>query len=334
MKTILITGGAGYVGSVLVPRLLKEGCRVKVLDLYIYCEDVFKEYRGPQLEEIRGDIRDRSLLKKILPGCDAVIHLACISNDPSFELNPALSRSINYDAFEPLVRISKESGIQRFIYASSASVYGVSDAPEVTEDHALMPLTDYNKYKGMCEPILLEQQSPDFTTVVIRPSTVCGYSPRQRFDLTVNILTNHAVNTGCITVFGGKQQRPNIHIDDIVDLYIQLLKEPDERIAGNIFNAGYQNRAVSEIAEIVRSVVQQVVQGRESLEILTTHSDDIRSYHISSEKVRRKLGFVPRRTIEDAVRDLCLAFGACKYNNSMENPIYFNIKRMQELQLK
>ena len=333
--TILVTGGAGYVGSVLIPRLLAEGFRVKLLDLYIYGDHVLDAVRDhPDLEQIKGDIRDQALLRQVLPGCDAVIHLACISNDPSFELNPALSRSINYDAFGPLVEISKESGVRRFIYASTSSVYGVSEAPEVTEDHPLVPLTDYNKYKGLCEPILLEQQSPDFTTVVIRPATVCGYSPRQRFDLTVNILTNHAVNTRRITVFGGTQMRPNIHIEDMVDLYIQLLREPDERIAGKVFNAGYQNHTVAEIAEMVRSVVQQEVPGRESLEIVTTPTDDVRSYHISSEKIRRELGFVPKRTIEDAAHDLCQAFAAGKFPNSMTDSRYFNIRRMQEINLE
>lgn len=333
--SVLVTGGAGYVGSVLVPRLLAEAYHVKVLDLYIYGEDVLDVIKDhPHLEQIKGDIRDQSLLRDVLPRCDKVIHLACISNDPSFELNPALSRSINYDAFGPLVRISKESGVRRFIYASTSSVYGVSDAPEVTEDHPLVPVTDYNKYKGFCEPILLEQQSPDFATVVIRPATVCGYSPRQRFDLTVNILTNHAVNTGRVTVYGGTQKRPNIHIEDMVDLYVQLLKEPDERIVGKVFNAGYQNLTVAEIAEVVRSVVQQEMPGRESLEIATAPSDDIRSYHISSEKIRRELGFVPKRTIEDAVHDLCRAFTAGKLHDSMTDSRYFNIRRMQEINLE
>ena len=333
-NSLLVTGGAGYVGSVLIPRLLAEGYRVKVLDLYIYGDHVLDAVRDhPDLEQVKGDIRDQALLRQVLPGCDAVIHLACISNDPSFELNPALSRSINYDAFGPLVRISKESGVRRFSYASTSSVYGVSDAPEVTEDHPLVPLTDYNKYKGLCEPILLEQQSPDFTTVVIRPATVCGYSPRQRFDLTVNILTNHAVNTGRITVFGGTQMRPNIHIEDMVDLYVQLLKEPDERIAGKVFNAGYQNYTVAEIAEMVRAVVRQEVLGRESLEIVTTSTDDIRSYHVSSEKIRRELGFVPKRTVEDAVRDLCWAFAAGKLPNSMTDSRYFNVRRMKGINL-
>ncbi|MDE2010420.1 MAG: NAD-dependent epimerase/dehydratase, partial [Candidatus Omnitrophica bacterium] len=250
-KTVLVTGGAGYVGAVLVPMLLGKGYRVKVLDLYTYGEDIFDDIKDKSgLEEIKGDLCDQDLLRKSLKGCDAVIHLACISNDPSFELNPALSRKVNYDAFEPLVKISKDSGVKRFIYASTCSVYGISDAPEVTEDHPLLPITDYNKYKGLCEPILAKYQSPGFTTVTIRPATVCGYSPRQRFDLTVNILTNHAYNNNRIKVFGGKQERPNIHIGDITELYVRLLELPDAQIAGKIYNAGYQNRSVGDIALI------------------------------------------------------------------------------------
>ena len=262
-----------------------------------------------------------------------VIHLACISNDPSFALNPALSRSINYEAFGPLVRLSKQHGVKRFIYASTCSVYGVSQATEVTEDHPLVPITDYNKYKGLCEPILLEQQSPSFTTVVIRPATVCGYSPRQRLDLTVNILTNHAVHNGRITVFGGTQMRPNIHIDDITDLYVQLLEFPDEQIAGKIYNSGYENRTIAELAETVRTVVEQEVPERRSIEITTTQSDDHRSYHISSERIKRELGFVPKRRIEEAVRDLIVAFRDGKLPNPMTDIRYYNIKTMQTLRL-
>ncbi|MDE2028864.1 MAG: NAD-dependent epimerase/dehydratase, partial [Candidatus Omnitrophica bacterium] len=307
-KTVLVTGGAGYVGAVLVPMLLGKGYRVKVLDLYTYGEDVFDDIKDKSgLEEIKGDLCDEDLLRKSLKGCDAVIHLACISNDPSFELNPDLSRKVNYDAFEPLVSISKDSGVKRFIYASTCSVYGISDAPEVTEDHPLLPITDYNKYKGLCEPILAKYQSSGFTTVTIRPATVCGYSPRQRFDLTVNILTNHAYNNNRIKVFGGKQERPNIHIGDITELYVRLLQLPDAQIAGKIYNAGYQNRSVGDIALIVQKIVAQEFPQRPQPTIETLPSDDIRSYRISSEKIKRELGFVPRFTIEDAVKDLLAA---------------------------
>ena len=335
IRQVLVTGGAGYVGAVLVPALLHKGYRVRVLDLYLFGEHVLDSVKGhPGLEEIKGDIRDQALLERVLPGCDGVIHLACISNDPSFELDPALSRSINYDAFGPLVRISKASGVRRFVYASTSSVYGVSDSENVTEDHPLVPLTDYNKYKGLCEPILLEQQSADFTTVVIRPATVCGYSPRQRLDLTVNILTNHAVNLGQITVFGGTQMRPNIHIGDVVDLYTYLLEVPDHLVAGKVFNAGYQNHTVSELAEMVRDVVQRKPGWNDPLDIVTTDSDDRRSYRISSEKIRRELGFSPKRTIENAASELVDAFQAGRLPNPMKDIRYYNIKTMQHLRLR
>jgi len=329
IKTILVTGGAGYVGSVLTPLLLKEGYDVRVLDLFIYGEHVLDEVKGnPKLQIIKGDIRDVDLLKKSLAGVDAVIHLACISNDPSFELNPDLARTINYDAFIPLVEISKASGVKRFIYASSSSVYGIKDEPNVTEDLPLEPLTDYSKYKAMCEEELEKHRSPEFTTLTIRPATVCGYSPRLRLDLSVNILTNHAINKGKITVFGGRQLRPNFHVRDCAELYIKCLELPAEKIDGKIFNAGYQNLSINRIAELVREVVGSDVS------IEATSTDDNRSYHISSEKIKREIGFEPRYTIEDAVAELKEAFATGKIKDPMTNTLYYNIKRMQEIQLK
>ena len=329
LKRVLVTGGAGYVGAVLVPKLLERGYLVRVLDLYLYGDDVLRAAAGnPSLEQIKSDIRDRPLLERVMPGCDAVVHLACISNDPSFELNPELGKSINYDAFFDLVAVAKDSGVKRFIYASSSSVYGVKSEDNVTEVLPLEPLTDYSKYKALCEEVLLKVQSAGFTTVVVRPATVCGYSPRLRLDLTVNILTNYAVNNGRITVFGGNQKRPNIQIDDMAAVYLRLLEAPDHQVAGKIFNAGYQNYTVLELAEMIRSVV-----GR-STEIVTTPSDDNRSYHISSEKIRRDLGFEPAHTIEDAVHGLLDGFRAGKIPNPMTDSRYYNIKTMQALQLK
>lgn len=330
IKRVLVTGGAGYAGCILVPKLLSKGYSVKVLDLYIYGEDVLREVENnPNLEQVKGDIRDKKLLEKVITGVDAVIHLACISNDPSYELNPALGKSINYDAFLDLVDVSKRSGVRRFIYASSSSVYGIKEEENVTEDLSLNPLTDYSKYKALGEEVLLKEQTSDFIPVIIRLATICGYSPRMRLDLTVNILTNLAVNRGKITVFGGDQKRPNIHIEDITDLYLNLLEYPQDLIKGKIFNAGYENHKVSELAEIVRNIV-----GKDRVEIVTTKTDDLRSYHISSEKIKKELGYEPTHTIEDAVKDLCKAFKEGKIPNSMEDIRYYNIKTMQAIDLK
>lgn len=328
MKQVLITGGAGYVGAVLVPKLLQAGYSVKVLDLYLYGKDVLAAVKNhPYLEEIQGDIRDRPLLEKVMPGCEAVIHLACISNDPSFELDPDLGRSINYDAFLNLVDVSKDAGVKRFIYASSSSVYGIKETENVTEDLPLMPLTDYSRYKALCEEVLLSKREPGFVTLVLRPATVCGYSPRQRLDLVVNILTTHAVNNGKITVFGGQQKRPNIHIEDMTDLYLKSLQWPDAAIDGKIFNAGYENHTLMEIAKMTRQVVG------ESVEIVTTPTNDLRSYHISSEKIRQELGFVPAHTIKEAIEDLAAAFKANQIPDALTDIRYYNVKVMKHLNL-
>ena len=325
---VLVTGGAGYVGSKLVPALLADGWAVNVLDLYLY-GDVFAAL--PQragLTEFKGDLRDLAMVERAVGGCNAVIHLACISNDPSFELDPELGKSINYDCFRPLVRAAKAAGVQRFIYASSSSVYGVQDVPEVHEALPLLPLTDYSKYKALCEEVLLEERQPGFATLILRPATVCGYAPRLRLDLTVNILTNHAVNRGTIRVFGGAQKRPNIHIDDMVDLYRMVLELPEDKIDGKIFNAGYENHTVMDIAQIVSTTV-----GGQT-EIRVEPTDDHRSYHISSDLIRKELGFVAKWTIRDAVSGLVDAFAAGKVPNSMEDPRYYNIRTMQTVALK
>jgi nucleoside-diphosphate-sugar epimerase len=328
-KRVLVTGGAGYVGAVLVPKLLNKGYHVNVIDLYIYGEDVLDSVKDhPHLIQVKGDIRNRELLKKELQGCDTVIHLACISNDPSYELDPALGKSINYDAFINLVDVSKKVGIKNFIYASSSSVYGIKEEAEVTEDLHLEPLTDYSRYKAKCEEILLKKATDDFIVTIIRPSTVCGYSPRIRLDLTVNILTNHAINKGGITVFGGEQMRPNIHIEDMTDLYVYLLDLPDEKIHKKIYNAGYENYKVKDIAEMVRKIIGKQIP------IKVTPTNDNRSYHISSKKIKEELGFVPKHTIEEAILDLKNAFEEGKIPNPMENIKYYNIKTMQAINLK
>ena len=326
MKKVLVTGGAGYVGCALVDELVDKGYQVSVIDLCIYGEKVFKNI--DKIKLFKGDIRDQNLLKKIIPGNDIVIHLACISNDPSFELNPDLGKSINLDAFEPLVKISKDNGIKRFIYASSSSVYGIKDEKNVHEEMELEPLTDYSKFKVNCEDICLKYNSKDFDVLIIRPATVCGYSIRQRFDLVVNILTNLAVNNKPITVFGGDQLRPNIHIKDMIRVYLAGLTKDSSLINGKIFNAGYDNQKVIELANIVKDNIN------EKIEIIQTSTNDNRSYHISSSKIKNELGFENKFNIADAVKDIKKAFELKLFKDSLNNELYFNVKMMKKIHLK
>ena len=252
MKIFLI-GGGGYVGSALVPKLINLGYEVTVYDLFIYGKEVLE--KNSNLTLIEGDIRDINLLSKSLKNHDSIIHLACISNDPSFELNPKLGKSINLDCFRPLVEVAVKENIKRFIYASSSSVYGIKKEKNVTETLTLEPLTDYSKFKVECEKILSEFTSDEFETVIIRPATVCGYAKRQRLDVVVNILTNLAFNKRKIKVFGGNQLRPNIHIQDMANIYIEVLKAEKKLVNGEIFNAGYDNFTVSDIALTVKEVI-------------------------------------------------------------------------------
>lgn len=331
IKNVLVTGGAGYVGHVLVPRLLADGYNVTVYDLLFFgC----RLPNHPALRVVKGDIRDTAKLAESLKGQDAVLHLACISNDASFELDENLSKTINYDCFEPMVVAARKAGVRRFVYCSTSSVYGVSDAPDVTEEHPLVPLTLYNKFKGMCEPLLWRHKADDFTCVTMRPATICGYSPRTRLDLSVNILTNHAVNKGVITVFGGKQMRPNLHIEDMVDAYRLMLTAPHEKIHGETFNVGFENHSIADLATMVKAVVERDAPDRGSIGIVTTPSDDNRSYHVNSDKIRRVLGYAPKRTIEDAMRDLVRGFLNHLLPDSFDNDWYYNVRTMKRIGAK
>jgi nucleoside-diphosphate-sugar epimerase len=324
---ICITGGAGYIGSLLVPKLLSDGHQVTVLDTF-WLGEAFLPKDNENLIIVKGDIRTKGICALAFKGCEAVIHLACISNDTACQLDEALSTSINYDAFEPLVKEAKNAGVKRFIYCSSSSVYGISHEPNVTEDMPLLPLTLYNKYKGLCEPLLFKHQSPDFVCTTIRPATVCGYAPRMRFDLTVNVMTMHAVMKKEITVFGGEQKRPNLHIDDMCDLYRLLLTAPKEKIGGEIFNAGRQNMKVLEIALLIQQVVKEEFDYVPSISI--TASTDNRSYHVNSDKIKRVLGFEPQKSVEDAIRDICWRFKQGLWKDSLTSKKYTNIPALLE----
>ena len=323
---IFVTGGAGYCGSLLVPKLLANGHEVTVFDIMYFGNSFFDPHKNLTLVE--GDIRNSALIEKSAAGHQIFISLACISNDASFELDEVLSTSVNMDAFEPMVVAAKKAGCKRFIYASSSSVYGVSDKQDVTEDRPLVPLTLYNKYKGMCEPLLKKHTDKNFVGVIFRPATVCGYAPRLRLDLSVNILTNHAINKNKITVFGGDQLRPNLHVQDYCNAVMLLIDAPTEKVADETFNIGYENMSIMRIAETVKEVVEKEFPDKAPIEIIRTESNDNRSYHINSDKINRVLGYKPSLSIADAVRDLCEAFKKEKVPDSFEDDIYFNVKRL------
>ncbi len=324
MKNLLITGGSGYVGSRLIFKLLNE-TNLKIInyDLSLFGDDHLP--KRPNFIYHQNDITDKVNFEKAIINnkIDIVLHLACISNDPTYELNSDLSKKINFDCFEDLVSISKKNKVKKFIYASTCSVYGISDSPNVREDHELKPITDYNKYKGLCEPILKSYIDNDFTGLIIRPATVCGYSEKMRFDLTVNILTNFAYNKGFIKVFGGNQSRPNLHIDDMCELYKILIMNDIKKFNGEIFNAGTENLKIIEVAKKVKSIIDKKYNF--STDIRIEHSEDIRSYMINSEKIKNKLGFKFKKSVDHAIQDLCEAFDTKKIVDSFSDK-WSNIK--------
>ena len=326
---VFIDGGAGYVGSALVPALLRDRHEVIVYDTFWFGDHLPKNVCLYRAED---DIRDVAGIKAALTTwgqVDAVIHLACLSNDPSSEIDKDLTRAINLDAFEPLVRAAREAGVRRFINCSTSSVYGISDAPNVTEDHPHVPLTLYNTYKSQCEEIFRQFYSPEFECITIRPSTVCGYAPRQRLDLAVNILTNQAVNRGKITVFGGAQMRPNLHIMDMVRCYRALLEAPADKVAGQTFNVGAGNLSIADLALVVRDTVRAC--GGRTVNIETKPVFDERSYAVNSDKIANMLGFRPGHSVGDAVADLYYAFTSGLLPEPMERAEYYNVRRMKEV---
>jgi len=327
-KNILITGGAGYVGTMLAHRLINEKKNVIVYDTFWYGEpEILFGKNLPKIRIVKADIRNPIEYEKAIKDndVDCVIHLACVSNDPSYELNPELGKSINYDCFENLVKIAKNNGVKRFIYASSSSVYGVKKEEQVTENLSLEPLTDYSKYKALCEEVLLKYIDKDFVGTVVRPATVCGYSERLRLDLSVNILTTHAYFKNKIMIFGGEQYRPNLNILDMIEFYVEALNYDSELINGEIFNVGYENLKIKDIGLLVKKIVKK------DFETETIASNDNRSYRITSKKIEDKLGFKPKNSVEDAIVSLYQSFESQKVKDPFENESFYNVQVMKKI---
>jgi nucleoside-diphosphate-sugar epimerase len=283
---IFVTGACGYKGTVLVPKLLAEGHDVSAFDI-MWFGNMLEPHR--RLAIIQDDVRDIGRIN--LKGFDAIIHLASVANDPCGDLDPKLTWEISALATMQLADLAVRSGIKRFIYASSGSVYGVKHEPNVTEDLNLAPISEYNKAKMVAERVLLSY-ADQMIVQIIRPATVCGYSPRMRLDLSVNMLTMQALTRGEITVFGGNQMRPNIHIDDITDLYLFLLDHPELR---GVYNAGFENLSIMEIAQVVSDDIGAA--------IAVSPSTDPRSYRVNSDKLLAT-GFRPKKTVRDAISEI------------------------------
>ena len=333
MKKILITGGAGYVGSLLTLRLSELGHKVIIYDTCYFGKDHIKQ--NENLKLIIGDIRDKNKYESAVDGCDIVIHLACISNDPSYALNEKLSKTINYDCFEDLVKVSKKKGVKLFIFASSSSVYGFSENENVTENHPLVPLTLYNKFKGLCEPLLLKHVDNKFIGTILRPATLCGYAPHCRLDLSVNILTNHAVNNKKIIVLGGgEQKRPNLHVQDMCRAYEEIIKAKPDVINNQIFNVSFENKKIIQLAEIVKKNVQNFFNLK-NIEIeIKQETVDKRSYHVNSDKIKKVLNFNTKFNIDNAVNSLCTAFQDGNLKNSRSDKKYVNVSVLKSLKVK
>lgn len=287
---ILVTGACGYKGNVLVPKLLAAGHKVVAFDIMWFGNDLPSH---KDLEVVKGDVRDLDSIP--LDGVEAIIHLSSIANDPAGDLDPKLTWEVSALATMQLVDRAARKGITRFIYASSGSVYGLKDELDVTEDLSLVPISEYNKTKMVAERVVLSY-SEQMAVQVVRPATVCGLSPRMRLDVSVNMLTMQALTRGEITVLGGDQTRPNIHIEDITDLYLFLLERPD--LVG-VYNAGFENLTIRKIAEMACE--------RASAKITVLPSNDPRSYRVNSDKLL-STGFRPRKSVAHAIDEICQAY--------------------------
>ena len=332
MSSVLVTGGLGYVGSRACPLLLERGHHVRVVDLALYGEQGYQYLEQhpswerdwqDRFEWIEGDLRSPETVKDAVRGIDTVLHLAAISNDPTGEIDDTLTRQVNFDAVGMLLALSREAGVKRFINASSSSVFGIKEESDVEETLEPEPLSSYSRYKMLSEWLVVAASAPDFCTVNIRPATICGVSPRQRFDLTVNKLTADAVTKRVITVHGGQQRRPNVGMTDIVNLYANLMDTDPARINGRTFNFGFENHKVIEIAEIIQTELKDL-----EVRIDVTETIDQRDYHICSRKILNVLDYEPVSSIRQEVAELRKAIDSGHFE-AIDSAAYYNLQTME-----
>ena len=325
-EKVFITGGAGYVGSLLVPNLLNNGYKVIVYDLNIY-EYKFQPHKN--LKQIKGDIRDKNKLNIDSKGCDVMIHLASISNDPSFDLNPRLGKSINYESIFNIIDSCEINRIKRLIVASSTSQYGIKPlSEEVTENTIPEPITDYAKFKHLCE-VEIKSKERTFEYVFVRPATLCGYAPRLRLDLSINILTLNGLVNEKIKVFGGTQMRPALNIRDMVRFYELMLTAETHLINHKAFNVSYDNKTIQELAVQVKKTInnKKVIISKEL-------SNDSRSYHVNADKIKNELKFECKYNFNDAINSIISNYELGILIDPLNNELYHNVKRMKNIKLK
>lgn len=325
-KNVLVTGGSGYTGSKLVAKLLKQKYIVRVLSLFVCGDNLSTLKRYHNLSEIKGDIRDRNAIKKSLTGADYVFHLANVPNDVTTGVDPKIIKSINYDATINFIDMCKKSGVKRFIFASSSSVYGNRSEKEVTEKLLPCPITKHSKYKIFCENYLLSKKDDKFEIVIIRPAQVFGYSPGFRMDLSFNKMTIDALIKKKIVINGGEQQRAQIHIDDLTRFYLNCLSYPSIRVNGEIFNISCGNYTIYQLARIIKKTLND-----KNIKIETLPQADIRSYRISSKKARRILKFIPQKTFSEAIMDIKRAYFEGKIHDPYTNPRYYSLERLKKI---
>lgn len=323
---VLVTGGAGYIGSILTKKLIKHGYETIVFDNLIYTDFGVRDLKDNHLFNlVNSDIREKETFRKAVKGVDIVIHLAAIANDPSGELDPKLTQQVNFEVYPMLLEECIKAGVKRFLNASTFGVYGIKDGINITEDESLNPLKEYSVCKAKSEVLVKEANSSDFVGVSLRCATVCGWSPRLRLDLIVNTLAANAIAKKEIVVYGGDQKRPQIHIDDLTNYFIELMNIPAEKIFRKIFNAGGQNVTIMEIAQTIKEIMG------ENLKLKSAPSRfDERTYHVSSEKIFNELGLSPKKTISDAIKEIHYAYSIGFWEDP-ENIFFHNVKWMKSL---